>query len=443
LKSLSASTSPNGIEWEWWQCAQECAAFEECEFWTLRLSGNKACLLMKDAGAYNEGINHVEGTKDVDCLPPSPTVPPSASPSPTKVPTLVPSPPPTIPLGPSPKKGIGMHEPQTCNALENYDGTTWWYDWGNHPFQRGFCETPTEATSGIEFVPMFWDHRAIPSEPLSIELQETLQNAEYLLTFNEPEREDQANIPASYAAELWPRILSIANEYNLQVVAPCGTIDYGFQWYQDWINSCISMYGEPCEYDFTCLHAYYQPLPCDGIPGWACVSDVMGKINNWKNTFGKPTWVTEFACNPWEGDCDAQKQYDLMEQIVPMFEASDAVYRYAWFEAYGDSFGEANTNEIVWEHTERKTCPNKKWLAGVGSDSSWQIRTAKECLTKADQDLDCHSPTTISMDSNSCYCATDACPNLSNAWSGMHTWRQVNQRDHNVLTELGNFYQTV
>mmetsp|Transcript_30392 Transcript_30392/g.51795 ORF Transcript_30392/g.51795 Transcript_30392/m.51795 type:complete len:92 (-) Transcript_30392:1949-2224(-) len=91
------------------------------------------------------------------------------------------------------------------------------------------------------------------------------------MAFNEPERGDQANISPSYAAELWPQIVSIANQYNLQLVAPCGTIDHGFTWYNDWLSSCTEMYGGPCELDFTCTHAYYQPLPlpCDGVPVWA------------------------------------------------------------------------------------------------------------------------------------------------------------------------------
>lgn len=51
---LYTSQAPNGIEWEWRQCAKECALFSECQFWTLRLTGDKgeisqqiACLLMR------------------------------------------------------------------------------------------------------------------------------------------------------------------------------------------------------------------------------------------------------------------------------------------------------------------------------------------------------------------------------------------------------------
>ena len=122
-----------------------------------------------------------------------------------------------------------------------------------------------------------------------------------------------------HAAELWPDVIAIANQYNLEVVAPCGTVDKGFSWYTQWIDECNALYPETgCAFDYTCTHTYYQPAPCEGVPGWACVSDVMNRINSWYNTFGKPVWVTEFACNPWEGDCDAEKQAALMQQIIPV-----------------------------------------------------------------------------------------------------------------------------
>mmetsp|Transcript_26770 Transcript_26770/g.34277 ORF Transcript_26770/g.34277 Transcript_26770/m.34277 type:complete len:138 (+) Transcript_26770:9-422(+) len=132
---------------------------------------------------------------------------------------------------------------------------------------------------------------------------------------------------------------------------------------------------------------------------------------------------------------------DLMQHVVPLFEASDSVFRYAWFEAYGDGFYEANTNEVIFEHAPKESCGNKKWLAGRGS-ASWQVQTMKECLAKADQDTECHSPVAISLDDDNCYCAKDACADLGFAYDGMHTWREVGQRDNSALTSLGQLYQT-
>ena len=83
----------------------------ECEFWTLRLKGDKACLLLKNAGAYQGGTGHYEGLKDSDCAV---TGTPTSNPTTSSMPTMKPI--------ASPKKGIGMHTAQSCNALDNYDG---------------------------------------------------------------------------------------------------------------------------------------------------------------------------------------------------------------------------------------------------------------------------------------------------------------------------------
>ena len=444
IMSLWSELAPNGSEWSWEQCAEQCALNFDCEFWTLRLTGNKACLLKKNAGTYQGGSNHYEGWKDTDCIvTDAPTQSPTTLP-PTSAPTDEPE-----PIVVSPKKGIGMHTAQSCNALDNYDGASWYYDWGKGDgFERGFCSDPTSVTTSLEFVPMLWNHWSIPSTPLSGDFLNqygaNFENAHYIMTFNEPERHDQANMSPLYAAERWPDIVNIASLYNLKIVAPCGTIDHGFTWYNEWIGHCNDLYGpDGCAFDYTCLHAYYQPEPCTGIPGWACVSDVMNKIDNWKNTFGKPTWVTEFACNPWEGSCDASKQAELMQQIVPMFEASDAVFRYAWFEAFASNFGGANTNEMIFDFSTKVTCENKKWLAQRGS-ASWQVSTIGQCLAKADApDSGCFQPATLSFDNDNCYCATDPCDSYVPSYDGMQSWKEVRSRETNELTHLGKLYQSV
>ena len=60
----------NGQDFEWYECAKLCVDNEECEFWTLRLSWNKHCLIRKNKGKYNEHDQHIEGSRDEDCATP-------------------------------------------------------------------------------------------------------------------------------------------------------------------------------------------------------------------------------------------------------------------------------------------------------------------------------------------------------------------------------------
>lgn len=83
--------------------------------------------------------------------------------------------------------------------------------------------------------------------------------ASNLLTFNEPERIDQANMTPAQAAALWPQIEAIAFNYDLKIVGPCMTKD-AYTWYNDFLVACTN-----CRIDYTCIHTYYQPMPCTGV----------------------------------------------------------------------------------------------------------------------------------------------------------------------------------
>eukprot|EP00551_Chaetoceros_affinis_P014809 CAMPEP_0203709246 /NCGR_PEP_ID=MMETSP0091-20130426/61407_1 /ASSEMBLY_ACC=CAM_ASM_001089 /TAXON_ID=426623 /ORGANISM="Chaetoceros affinis, Strain CCMP159" /LENGTH=251 /DNA_ID=CAMNT_0050586205 /DNA_START=68 /DNA_END=823 /DNA_ORIENTATION=- len=246
------------------------------------------------------------------------------------------------------------------------------------------------------------------------------------------------------AAEIWPSVVSIAKEYNLELVGPCGTIDQGREWYRKWLVECNDMYGKDCYYDYTCLHAYFYPMPCNGIKEWACLGsqaiNAMNRINGWYNEFGKPTWVTEIGCNPWGGKpCSAEDHEEMMRQFIPYLDSSNAVFRYAWFSANGFFLGfqESNTNELVWKVTWNVSCPNRQFVGTVkGID-------VQKCVRKSDQDKLCRFPLIISMDGDSCYCSKDACPNFETDLPGMKTWRQLGPRDSDMLTPLGKLYQEI
>jgi len=69
-RTYSASQAPDGAQWTWQQCAQKCAESDECEFWTLQLTGTKRCLMMANfsQAAYHDDEDHAEGRKNPRCL---------------------------------------------------------------------------------------------------------------------------------------------------------------------------------------------------------------------------------------------------------------------------------------------------------------------------------------------------------------------------------------
>lgn len=87
---------------------------------------------------------------------------------------------------------------------------------------------------------------AIFAHSKDAETEDNTKNLAYLMTYNAPERGDQANVSPQVAASQWPDIVSIAREYNLEIVAPCGTIDLGSTWYHKWLDECNDLYSQPC-----------------------------------------------------------------------------------------------------------------------------------------------------------------------------------------------------
>jgi hypothetical protein len=64
--------------------------------------------------------------------------------------------------------------------------------------------------------------------------------------------------------------------------------------------------------------------------------------------FGKPLWLTEFACSDASTPerLDASGQMAYMREAVPLLEQDPDVAYYAWFSYFGDEWEEA-----IWEGT--------------------------------------------------------------------------------------------
>lgn len=250
-----------------------------------------------------------------------------------------------------------------------------------------------------------------------------------MLTFNEPEMAQQSNILPEAAAQTWPQIESIAEDYSLQLVAPCTTGDKGLKWYNEWLGNCTALHPtSSCAFDYTCIHLYYQPWDADngrcalGLEDWVCIGNqavkAVNKINQWFTTFGKPTWVTEFACAPWGGGtCDEAKHTALMEQMLPVLDDNPAVFRYSWYSTFDGKWISNSLNELVWEKSlPLQACINRQWLERFGSDS-WMIQTLHECVASANASDACAEPLSLSIDNDNCYCAVDECTELESLWS--------------------------
>jgi hypothetical protein len=192
-------------------------------------------------------------------------------------------------------------------------GISWWYNWGS---------TADAHPTGVVFEPMVWGQGFDVARTVA----GIAPGAQHLLGFNEPNFFAQSNLSAAQAAALWPQLEDIARQKALNLVSPavnfCGddTAKTGpchdtnpVHYLQDFLAQCAG-----CKVDHIAVHWYN----CDG-------DSLRWYLGQFKQ-FGKPIWLTEFAC-AYGGDTSAAGQERYMREAVPILEQDADVYRYAWF----------------------------------------------------------------------------------------------------------------
>jgi hypothetical protein len=210
------------------------------------------------------------------------------------------------------KRGIAVARSSLTTAALR-PAIAWWYNWGSGMDQ---------SAEGLEFAPMVWGEGFDVNDVI----EDVPQGAQFLLGFNEPNFFEQADLSASTAAALWPQVEQIATARSLALVSPgvnfCGDdanktgpchdtnpVDY----LTDFFAAC-----DNCKVDAVAVHWYN----CDG-------GSLTWYIDQFKQ-FGKPIWLTEFAC-AYDGDTSPAGQEAYMREALPLLEADPQVARYSWF----------------------------------------------------------------------------------------------------------------
>ena len=64
----------------------------------------------------------------------------------------------------------------------------------------------------------------------------------------------------------------------------------------------------------------------------ASYSDDALRMSHRYKDYKRPIWINEFACPPYK-DCTAADELKFAKIAVPRLEATDYIYRYAWYQA--------------------------------------------------------------------------------------------------------------
>ncbi|MEO3774020.1 sigma-70 family RNA polymerase sigma factor [Micromonospora sp. B9E7] len=247
--------------------------------------------------------------------PPStaPTVvaPPSVAPSPSARPS---SKAPVVPAVSSARKGVGVWNfAGASQALAN-SKAGWYYTWGT---QHPGISTPR----GVTFVPMIRSAENVTAT----ELARAKAAGPDLLTFNEPDMPEQANMTVEQALDLWPQVMATGSRLGSPAVA------FGAPDPQGWLDRFMTgAQARGHRVDFITLHWFGADFATT-----AAVDQLRRYLQAVYQRYRKPIWLTEFALIRFDG---GGAQFPGQEQQAAFLTAATAmlgqlpyVQRYAWF----------------------------------------------------------------------------------------------------------------
>lgn len=253
--------------------------------------------------------------------------------------------------GGSAKRGICWEEDAVTLGSHHAEllspGVSWVYNWGpdaanSEVYGDGFC-----------FLPMAWNASYSPDR-----IRTWLSNhpeTRYLLGFNEPNFASQAAMTPAQAAQAWPALEAIADEFGLRLVAPAlnftdsqvgGRFWNPYEWYDEFFRllpeakiDCIAMHCYMNWYSantWLATEYFYADLFNPRKDCYGRYPNLVAFLENFRTRNGHfpKMMLTEFCS--WENDGTIKNvdfQIDQMTQKVQFLEQSDLVEGYAWFMA--------------------------------------------------------------------------------------------------------------
>ncbi|KAH9921276.1 glycosyl hydrolase catalytic core-domain-containing protein [Amylocystis lapponica] len=211
------------------------------------------------------------------------------------------------------------------NQFESTGKVQWYYTW-----------SPNSVQSSLEFVPMLWGEDQLSAWQSSVNSTIQSLGITHALGFNEPEQDAQSNLTPADAASLWKAHLEPLKAQGVLLGSPApSSAPAGKQWLLDWLDACDG----GCTVDFVALHWY-------DINSTAFIS----YLEDFHNTFQKPLWVTEWACQNYNAaneQCSLQNVVDFMNATQAYMDITTWVERYAWFGAMENMQGVNQADAIM------------------------------------------------------------------------------------------------
>jgi len=246
------------------------------------------------------------------------------------------------------KRGLGGNN----NALITGINAGWYYNWSL---------ARNSSIAHAEYVPMFWSGGNVNTG----NIQNVINNSssQYVLGFNEPEREDQSNMTVATALARWADLQVLRdNGFKLVSPAPSDTRD-GRAWLDEFMDG---VEADPnLEVDEIAFHWYGSVNPNNPT---SSANSFLNKVDQYHNNYGRPVWITEFAGLDFANNFDSATMQEanqiFLERVVAGLESRDYVTRYAWWNHNNDSRLLTTNTDLPTETGEAKAMMSSICAAG-------------------------------------------------------------------------------
>ena len=131
--------------------------------------------------------------------------------------------------------------------------------------------------------------------------------------------------------------------------------------------------------------------------------------------FGRKVWLTEFAMttHPPGSPVGRSRQDSFMREALPLFDATDSIFRYAWFSARtlsGTEPGSVNASNLLPVLQTSATNWTMHWSTSCSAGAGALLLlsghvSSDECKARAMANSSCGSPVTAVYGSDCCWCA--------------------------------------
>jgi len=192
-----------------------------------------------------------------------------------------------------------------------------------------FC--PSSAKSlGFNCIPMLWG----PKQTDNFQRLVKKGYANTVLGFNEPNQSGQSDISPQYGAQLWQQYIQPLKFQGYDLISPATTsAPSGYTWMQDFFGAC-----KGCTFDGVAVH-WYDVNPQAFIT----------YIKKFHDGFGHPIWVTEYACQNFNGgpQCSKDATWNLHQTVTGFMDGTSWVAAYFPFGVMHDMQGVNPTNQMM------------------------------------------------------------------------------------------------